>query len=183
MKITLMASAIAAALIMTASAASAGGGYKHNRHVRQHVGQHHYATHQRLRHHRVRRHHARSYVYGSYTKNELVRKDVLVRKTRYVSVPVRYKLIATKIMVRPARRIAHRVPAVRRTIAETVMIRPARRVWTYYTDRYGRLIGCWRDKPARYAVRHRTVTVRPGGVYYSTVPAEYRTITRSVRAH
>ncbi|MDP4593935.1 MAG: hypothetical protein NWT00_05120 [Beijerinckiaceae bacterium] len=63
------------------------------------------------------------------------------------------------------------------------MIQPARRVWTHYRDAQGNRGGCWKDLPARYGTRYRTVLVRPASIYYSVIPAEYRTVTRKVRAH
>ena len=177
MKTSLLIAAIAAALVATSGAASAGGAYKRHKAYKHHAGTHH-ANRHHVRRHRAARHHGRrhirhhirpairhtgirysapraqSYVYGSYTKN------IIVKQTRYVAVPVRYKLIATQVMVSPARRI-----------------------WTCSTDRYGQLIGCWRNKPAQYGTRYRTVMTRPASVYYSVIPAQYRTVTRSVRVH
>ena len=118
-------------------------------------------------------------VVGSYTKNVLVRST----HTHYRNVQVRYKLVSHSVLVRPARRIAHRTRAITRRVAETVMVRPARRIWTIYHDAHGNKIGCWKDKPARFSTRYRTVLVRPAGVRYSVIPAQYRTVTRKVRAH
>jgi len=120
-------------------------------------------------------HHHRATVVGSYTKH------VVVKTVKYRVVPVHYKIIARKVLVRPAQRVPYRVPAIRRQVAETVMIKPARRIWTIYYDKYGRKIGCWIDKPARYATRYRTVTIRPASIGYNVVPAQYRTVTHKVR--
>jgi hypothetical protein len=122
-------------------------------------------------------HHHHGAVVRTYTKN------VIVKTTHYRVVPVRYKVISRPVLVRPAQRIAHHVPAIRKRVAETVMIKPARRIWTIYYDAYGRKIGCWRDKPARYATRYRTVTIRPAGVRYTVIPAQYRMVTHRTRAY
>lgn len=174
MKQLILIGTLSAGLVFGAFAASAHDTHRH--------GKHHYTkgllqttSHGSRGHSRHHRHHARHH--RIYTKRVLVKTT----HTHYRPVTVRYKLVSRHVLVRPAQRIAYRTPAVTRRIAQTVMIKPARRIWTIYYDAYGRKIGCWRDKPARYATRYRTVLVRPAGVRYSVIPAQYRKVTHKVR--
>ncbi|MBM3609311.1 MAG: hypothetical protein FJX29_12825 [Alphaproteobacteria bacterium] len=102
-------------------------------------------------------------------------------QTHYNKIPAQYQTVHRQVLVRPAQRVAHHIPAVSLTVAETVMIAPATKVWSVTRDAHGREVGCWVQKPAQYATRHRTVIVRPASVSYSVIPAQYRTVTQQMQ--
>jgi hypothetical protein len=80
---------------------------------------------------------------------------------RETVLPPVYGTVSERVLVRPSRTYDIVTPAEYRTVSETVEVSPARREWQVSYDRWGARVGCWVDVPARYAVRQRTVMVRP----------------------
>lgn len=98
---------------------------------------------------------------------------------RVVTPPV-YGTVSQQVMVRPPERYATTVPGEFTTVAERVLVAPASRVWQVSRDAYGHTVGCWVTVPARYAVRHRQVMVRPPQVVQHYQPAQYAVQHRQV---
>jgi hypothetical protein len=99
---------------------------------------------------------------------------------RKVATPALYRDVAEHVLVRPARYIAHRIPAVTEAVAEQVLVQPGGQVWSVRYDAYGQEIGCWVHTPPVYATRYHYVVVQPASVEYETIPAEYEDVTHHV---
>jgi hypothetical protein len=99
---------------------------------------------------------------------------------RHVVQPPVYGTVAEQVMVQAPRTYAETIPGDYQTVSETVMVAPARKVWQVTRDAYGNLVGCWVETPARYAVQHRQVMIRPPSVVRHTSPAVYATQHRQV---
>jgi hypothetical protein len=114
-----------------------------------------------------------------------------------------YGTVDENVLVAPARRIRHHVPAVLREIDEQVIVRPERAVarhipaeygvvhervmthaggkqWVMKRNAHGHLVGCWVKTHPTYATVARRVLVRPASVAYETIPAVVRHRTRRV---
>jgi hypothetical protein len=113
---------------------------------------------------------------------QTVAEKVLVSPARTVAhaTPAVYGTVHEKVMIRPAQTVARHIPAVTQTVAETVMVSPARKEWQVTRDAHGREVGCWVKIPAQYATQHRTVVVRPAGTVHEVIPAQYGTQARHV---
>lgn len=98
---------------------------------------------------------------------------------RVVTPPV-YGTVSERVMVRAPRHYASTVPGEFTTLTERVLVAPASRVWQVSRDAYGHEVGCWVAVPARYAVRHRTVMVRPPQTVQHYQPAQYALQQRQV---
>jgi hypothetical protein len=99
---------------------------------------------------------------------------------RHVERPPVYAVVSEQVLVEPARTITRTVPAQYDTVSEKVLVAPARREWQVTRGPHGETIGCWVVHPAQYAVRRRSVLVRPEQVVPETIPAVYVTRSRSV---
>src|SRR5215207_216077 len=99
---------------------------------------------------------------------------------RHVVTPPVYGSVAQEVMVRAPRTVAHAIPGEYGSVAETVLVSPPRKVWQVARGPHGEAIGCWVVIPAQFAVRHRTVEVRPPQVVHETIPAAYATHHRTV---
>jgi hypothetical protein len=90
---------------------------------------------------------------------------------REATLPPVYGTVSERVLVSPPRTYDIVTPAEYRTVDETIVVAPARREWQVTRDAYGQRVGCWVDVPARYAVRQRTVMVRPAtSVPYTHYP-------------
>src|SRR5690349_20085902 len=99
---------------------------------------------------------------------------------RKVATPALYRNVTERVLVRPARYVAHHIPAVTQAVAEQIMVQAGGRVWTVRHDAYGQEIGCWVHTPPVYETRYHYVVVQPASVQYDTIPAEYEDVTHSV---
>src|SRR5829696_6881943 len=99
---------------------------------------------------------------------------------RHVVTPPVYGSVAQEVMVRAPRTVAHAIPGEYGSVAETVLVSPPRKVWQVARGPHGEAIGCWVVILAQFAVRHRTVEVRPPQVVHETIPAAYATHHRTV---
>lgn len=103
----------------------------------------------------------------------VVAEQVMVAPPRAVAhrVPAEFAVVSKPVTLRPEHVVARHMPAEYSTVAEKVMVSPGGKRWVVKRDHYGREIGCWEYEPAQYAVRHRTVVVRPPTVMYERMPA------------
>ncbi|MGH1570109.1 hypothetical protein ACRAWG_04885 [Methylobacterium sp. P31] len=99
---------------------------------------------------------------------------------RHVVTPPLYDTVQENVLVRPPRTVYRTVPPVYDTVSERVMVSPGGRFWQTSRGPGGELIGCWIITPPRFAVRTRTVLVRPAQSIPETVPPEYATVSRRV---
>ena len=60
------------------------------------------------------------------------------------------------------------------------MVSPGGRYWQTSRGPGGELIGCWVTTPPRFAVRTRTVLIRPAQTIPETIPPEYASVSRRV---
>ena len=114
--------------------------------------------------------------YGTFSRSVLVSPE----RTVFEKIPAQYATTTEQIMVRPAQTVPHHIPAVTQSVAEQVMVSPASKFWSVTRNAHGEEVGCWVHKAAVYSTQYRNVIVRPASTTYSTIPAEYRTITRQV---
>ncbi|MDP4005438.1 hypothetical protein [Methylobacterium sp. NEAU K] len=99
---------------------------------------------------------------------------------RHVTTPPVYDTVQENVLVRPPRTVYRSVPPVYDTVSERVMVSPGGRFWQTSRGPGGELIGCWVTTPPRFAVRTRTVLVRPAQAIPETIPPEYATVSRRV---
>lgn len=99
---------------------------------------------------------------------------------RHVTTPPVFDTVQENVLVRPPRTVYRTTPPVYDTVSERVMVAPGGRVWQTSRGPGGELIGCWIDTPPRFAVRSRTVLVRPAQSIPETIPPEYATVSRRV---
>jgi hypothetical protein len=99
---------------------------------------------------------------------------------RHVTAPPVYDTVQENILVRPPRTVYRTVPPVYDTVSERVMVSPGGRFWQTSRGPGGELIGCWVTTPPRFAVRTRTVLVRPAQSIPETIPPEYASVSRRV---
>lgn len=99
---------------------------------------------------------------------------------RHVVQPPVYGSVAERVMVRAPHTVHRHVPPAYETVAERVLVSPARKVWQVTRGPHGEPVGCWVMVPARYAVEHRQVMVRPPEVVPYAVPGVYATRHRQV---
>ena len=99
---------------------------------------------------------------------------------RYVRRPPSFGTVGETVMVRPPSTTYSQVPPAFETVAEQVLVAPGRRVWQVTYDAHGQPVGCWVTLPAKYAVQHRQVMVRPAQVIPHAIPAAYATRYRTV---
>jgi hypothetical protein len=113
---------------------------------------------------------------------EHVHEQVLVAPARAVKrkVPALLQDITEEVVVRPERTIARHIPAEYGTVAEKLLVEPAGRKWVVRHDAHGKLVGCWVKTKPVYALRHRSVIVKPARVVHETLPAITKTRTRTV---
>ncbi len=100
---------------------------------------------------------------------------------RYTVSPPVYAVEQEPVLVAPPRTVYQTVPPVYDTVTERVLVAPGGRVWQTRPGPRGELIGCWVETPPRYAVRQRTVLVRPAETVPVTLPPQYTTLTRRVK--
>jgi len=98
---------------------------------------------------------------------------------RVVTPPV-YDTVQENVLVRPPRTVYRTTPPVYDTVSERVMVSPGGRFWQTSRGPGGELIGCWVTTPPRFAVRTRTVLVRPAQSIPETIPPEYASVSRRV---
>ncbi|WP_306227356.1 hypothetical protein [Bosea beijingensis] len=115
-------------------------------------------------------------VYGSINETYQVRPAQVQRHV----VPAEYETVTDNVMIAPERRIPRHRAAVYETVTEKVMISAATRRWEVTRDAYGNTVGCWVDVPARYGYQSRRVEVSPASIDYETVPAVYTQRQRQV---
>jgi hypothetical protein len=115
-------------------------------------------------------------VYGTIDETYQVRPAQVQRRV----VPAEYETVTDTVMIAPERRIARPRAAVYDTVTEKVLIAPATRRWEVSRDAWGRTVGCWVDVPAQYGYQSRRVEVSPASVDYETVPAVYTQRQRKV---
>ena len=149
------ASSLAAALVLGASAAQAGGGCRGS------------ACYNLVN---------TPPVYGTIDETYQVRPAQVQRRV----VPAEYETVTDTVMIAPERRIPHHRAAVYETVTEKVLISSATRRWEVTRDAYGNTVGCWVDVPARYGYQSRRVEVSPATIDYETVPAVYTQRQRQV---
>jgi hypothetical protein len=113
---------------------------------------------------------------------DTVHEQVLVRKAKTVKrrVPALLQDITEDYVVSPERSVRRHVPAEYATVHERVMTHPGGKVWQTRRDAHGNLIGCWVKVKPTYATIAKTVLKRPAGVVHDTVPAVIGTRTRTV---
>jgi hypothetical protein len=99
---------------------------------------------------------------------------------RHVVAPPVYDTVQETVLVRPPRTVYRTVPPVYDTVSERVMVSPGGRFWQTSRGPDGALIGCWVTTPPRFAVRTRTVLVRPAQAVPETIPPEYAAVSRRV---
>lgn len=99
---------------------------------------------------------------------------------RYATTPPVFDTVQQNVLVRPPRTVYRTVPPVYDTVEERVMVAPGGRVWQESRGPGGELIGCWVETPPRFAIRRRTVVVRPAETIPETYPPEYATVSRRV---
>ena len=99
---------------------------------------------------------------------------------RHVSTPPVFDTVQENVLVRPPRTVYRTVPPVYDTVSERVMVSPGGRFWQTSHGPHGELIGCWVSTPPRFAVRSRTVLVRPAQSIPETIPPEYATVSKRV---
>lgn len=99
---------------------------------------------------------------------------------RHVTAPPVYDTVQDTVLVRPPRTVYRTVPPVYDTVSERVMVAPGGRFWQTRRGPDGELIGCWVTTPPRFAVRTRTVLVRPAQSVPETIPPEYASVSRRV---
>ncbi len=100
---------------------------------------------------------------------------------RYAVTPPVYATEQETVLVAPPRTVYRTVPPVYDTVAEEVMVAPAGRVWQTRPGPNGELIGCWVEVPPRFAVRRRTVVVRPAETIPVNLPPQYAVVNHRVR--
>ena len=149
------ASGLAAALVLGASAAQAGGGCRGS------------ACYNLVN---------TPPVYGSINETYQVRPAQVQRHV----VPAEYETVTDNVMIAPERRIPHYRSPVYETVTEKVMVSGPSRRWEVSRDAYGQTTGCWVDVPAQYGYQQRTVEVSPASVAYDVVPAVYGQRSRRV---
>jgi len=99
---------------------------------------------------------------------------------RHVVTPPVYDTVQETMLVRPPRTVYRTTPTVYDTVSERVMVSPGGRFWQTSRGPGGELIGCWVTTPPRFAVRTRTVLVRPAQSIPETIPPEYASVSRRV---
>lgn len=99
---------------------------------------------------------------------------------RHVVSPPVYGAVAEPVMVRPPHHYTAITPGEFTVVSERVLVAPPGRVWQVSRDAYGNTVGCWVTTPARYAVRHRQVMVRPPQLVRHYQPAQYAVQHRRV---
>jgi hypothetical protein len=99
---------------------------------------------------------------------------------RHVTSPPVYDTVQENVLVRPPRTVYRTTPPVYDTVSERVMVAPGGRFWQTSRGPGGELIGCWVTTPPRFALRTRTVLVRPAQSIPETIPPEYATVSRRV---
>ena len=99
---------------------------------------------------------------------------------RHVVTPPVYDTVQENVLVRPPRTVYRTVPPVYETVSERVMVSPGGRFWQTSRGPGGELIGCWVTTPPRFAVRTRTVLVRPAQAIPETIPPQYASVSRRV---
>ena len=99
---------------------------------------------------------------------------------RYAVTPPVYATEQETVLVNPPRTVYRTVPPVYDTVDEEVLVAPASRVWQTRPGPRGELIGCWIETPPRYAVRRRTVVVRPAETIPVTLPPDYAVVNHRV---
>ncbi|WP_457107691.1 hypothetical protein [Methylobacterium sp. P5_C11] len=99
---------------------------------------------------------------------------------RHVVTPPVYDTVQENVLVRPPRTVYRTAPPVYDTVSERVMVSPGGRFWQTSRGPGGELIGCWVTTPPRFAVRTRTVLVRPAQSIPETIPPEYASVSRRV---
>ncbi|GJD35194.1 hypothetical protein [Methylobacterium aerolatum] len=100
---------------------------------------------------------------------------------RYAVSPPVYAVEQENVLVSPPRTVYQTVPPVYDTVSEQVLVAPGGRVWQTRPGPNGELIGCWIETPPRYAVRQRTVLVRPAETVPVTLAPQYATVSHRVR--
>jgi hypothetical protein len=99
---------------------------------------------------------------------------------RYATTPPVYDTIHRNVLVRPPRTVYRTIPPVYDTVEERVLVAPAGRFWQTSRGPGGELIGCWVETPPRFALRRRTVLVRPAETVPETIPPQYASVSRRV---
>jgi hypothetical protein len=99
---------------------------------------------------------------------------------RHVVHPPVYGAVVEKVVLQPPQVFARTIPGEYASYAEKTLIAPPGKVWQVTRDAYGRTVGCWVPVPARYAVQHRRVMVRPPQVVQDATPGIYGTLYRKV---
>lgn len=99
---------------------------------------------------------------------------------RQVVRPPVSRPVSERVMLHPGGMVARTILPRYASVAEKVLIAPARNVWQVTRGPRGEAIGCWVTVPARYAIRHRSVMVRPGQTVAEAIPAARITRNRSV---
>jgi hypothetical protein len=115
-------------------------------------------------------------VYGTVAETHQVRPAQVQRRV----IPAEYETVTDTVMIAPERRIPHHRAAVYETVTEKVVIAPAGRRWEVSYDAHGNTVGCWVDVPARYGYQSRRVEVSPARIDYETIPAVYTQRQRQV---
>jgi hypothetical protein len=100
---------------------------------------------------------------------------------RYAVTPPVYATEQETVLVSPPRTVYRTVPPVYDTVEEQVLVAPGGRIWQTRPGPHGELIGCWVETPPRYAVRRRTVVVRPAETIPVTLPPDYAVVNHRVR--
>jgi len=115
-------------------------------------------------------------VYGT------IHEQVLVAPARRVKhkVPAVLQDISEEVVVREARTVARHIPAEYGVVEEKVVVHPGGKVWQVTTDKYGRTKGCWVKTKPVYGVVHKRVKVRAARVVHEHLPAITKTRTRTV---
>ncbi len=125
---------------------------------------------------------------------ETVTERVLVREasTKLEIVPAVYETVTEQVMIKPATTKLVEVPPSYRTVTEQVLVSPAQTVWktggiasqsggrilkTATSGETGEVL-CLVEIPAEYKTVTRTVLDRPATTREVQVPAEYMTVTK-----
>jgi hypothetical protein len=117
---------------------------------------------------------------GASASGALASASDCVACYRHVVRPPVSRAVSERVVLHPGQTVARTVLPRYETVAERVLIAPARNVWQVTRGPRGEAIGCWVAVPAQYAVRHRSVMLRPAGIVTEAIPAASMTRVRSV---
>jgi len=127
---------------------------------------------------------------------DTVKERVLTKEasTRLETIPARYKTVEERVEVRPASTRIEEIPATYKTVSERILVAPARQEWKRgpassfsgevmqsRTTDTGEIM-CLVEVPAQYRTVTRTVVDRAASSREIAIPAQYKTIKKTMLA-